>query len=385
MSEQVTQLNKMGFSGAAAVEVADRIAQISAAHVGASDAYDAIIEYLYLNFPHLPLTGNSLHVLVGRGTKPLAGERLKAYRVALHSKLVARMSHPGVPEEFMQRVGQLAVDMFQTAQDAAKSSYEEMRSGIEHEAAERVRRAERDAVIAKDAAQAAQESQAEAFEMARTADQRREAAVIECVQVQERLTQTLNVVAQCESSIAQLQAEIRTMREEGERQQTAFTQQLELERAERARERDMLDGQIRFANQQIDAARQQAVAVKTQLEAATRERASLESMHREFVAQLRGQIDGLTKDLAVARGEAGDAEARAEGLRSDNEALRVRVAELASLPEQVMQLKGELARRDELVQQLVSTQAKDKAKARDKDVEQEKADRSDPQGRSDAA
>lgn len=356
MSEQRSILHRMGFSETAAIEVDDKIREISARFVNAADAYDAIIEHLYLNYPHLSFTGNALHVLVGRGSKPLAGERLTAYRVGLHQKLIARMSHPDVPQEFMQRVGQLAVDMFHAAQVGAEDGFKGRFAALEKEAAERVRKAEREAVIAKDAAQAAQEAQAEAFEATRQANEQREHLSIEHGQLQERLAQTEGRLTQSEATCLQLRGELRALQEQIERQQAGFAQQLESERAERAREREMHDGQVRFANQQIDAARQETRAVKDQIAAMTKERTVAEDYQRQLVSQLKGQLERSNQAAEEARKKSDEAQTRADTVRQELEVCRVQLVQLGHLQEQVGELKAELQRRNDQIDRLVGAQ-----------------------------
>lgn len=270
----------------------EAIAAISSEHTRAADAYDAIIEWLFVNHPSLSPTGSFLHELVGRGTKSLPNERLDAFRVSLHARTVAAFSHPQVPESFMQKIGQAGLDMYQSAMALAKTEIEQQTTLIED-------RATRAVAEAQGKRQEA-ESEAEEAKIARNAAEQRAVAEQDLRErTQNDLSAERSRAQSLENQLATTADNLRLANEQAERSQREFTATLNAERTSRAREQEIQRDQLQFANQQIDAARQQTKAIEASLKASETLRESIRESFATTQAELRSSkavVNALTEE-----------------------------------------------------------------------------------------
>lgn len=234
-------------------------------------------------------SAKTVHGYTGRGSLTDIQRDLREFWHDLRERGRVKLDIPGMPPGLATVFSQAVGQVWEQAGTLAKTEFDAEREIADREVAEALERAN-----------AAEQSLAFAKRQIETTEQRLEQErekVAGAVVRGERLDADLQATrAELESSNLRYANEARARQEAEER----FSQELAAERAARAREADMLDGEIKFAKMQIEEAREEGRR--------TRER--------------------IMRELEAARAEASAYRQRASGAEDARAALNVEIAVL---------------------------------------------------------
>ncbi len=343
MIEKQPTLVRAGIPEDRVDEAIAAITDLSTKTANTKDAYLAIINWLYINFPTLNLTGNLLFDLVRRGTKGTPYQCLEQWKISLHHKTVSRIAHGDAPPEFMQKLSEIGIDLYHETMNYAQASLELERQRIESAAAEKIESAEHKADKAEGAASEAESRRVEAEQRAVAEQDGRERAQQALAAERTTTTSLLDQKRDLEHRLNE--SESRNAQERHDHQRT-----LSEHKTAHEKETTYFNGQIRYLNEQLDQARQQAkqqherallaeqsnTSIQTELRLLNSQLERQEQQHKETLIRRDTESADLNLRLDAAQSESRQlaerlssvsaglqaAELRANELRTDNEQLR---------------------------------------------------------------
>ncbi len=271
-------------------EIAKRIAALC----NRADKTRAVAAYLFLEMGEHPSAAR-VREYTGQGSLTDINRDLQEFWRMLRAKLSARLTSPDLPQPVVDLLGQFASEVWSLSLDQANRALDADREAAQQAIAE----ARQHAMQAEAHAQAAQQRVAAVeAELARRDEQAQQAAA-EAAALTERCA---GLEAALGESRARLDAEAQARAADAD----AAAREVQAERDARARDRDVFDGEIRFAKNQIETARSEGRHWKSEFERLRSEQTVEAATLRATVSRLREELGARTlaeRDLAERVGE----------------------------------------------------------------------------------
>lgn len=257
-------------------EIAKRIAPLTSR----ADKTRAVAAYLFLEMGEHP-SAAKVREHTGQGSLSDINRDLQEFWRVLRAKLATRLTSPDLPQPVVDLLGQFASEVWALSLDQANRALDSDRQ----QAQQSVSEARQQAMQAEAHAHAAQARvTAVEAELAARDEQARQAAA-EQAALAERCEALDAALADARAS---LDAEVRERAADAE----AAKRGMETERDARGRDRDVFDGEIKFAKNQIESARGEARHWKSEFD-------RVRSEHTVELATLRAAVTRLREDLGA--------------------------------------------------------------------------------------
>jgi chromosome segregation ATPase len=271
-------------------EIAKRIAALASR----KDKTRAVAAYIFLEMGEHP-SAAKVREYTGQGSLTDINRDLQEFWRALRAKLATRLTHPDLPQAVVDLLGQFASEVWSLSLDQANRALDADREQAQQAVAE----ARQETMRAQAQAQAAQGRVAVVeAELARRDEQVQQAAA-EAAALTERCAA---LEAALDESRARLDAEVQARAADAD----AAAREVQGERDARARDRDVFDGEIKFAKNQIESARSEGRHWKSEFDRLRAEQAVETATLRAGVSRLREELGAKTlaeRDLAERVGE----------------------------------------------------------------------------------
>jgi fused signal recognition particle receptor len=272
------------------IEIAKRIAPLTSR----PDKTRAVAAYLFLEMGEHPSAAR-VREYTGQGSLTDINRDLQEFWRTLRTKLAARLTSPDLPQAVIDLLGQFSSEVWALSLTEANRALDADREQAQQAVAE----ARQETMRAQAQAQAAQHRVAVVeAELVRRDTQAQQAAA-EAAALTERcagLETALN------ESRVRLDAEVQARAADAD----AAQRESQAERDARARDRDVFDGEIKFAKNQIESARGEARHWKSEFERLRSEQTVEAATLRATVSRLREELGTRTlaeRDLAERVGE----------------------------------------------------------------------------------
>lgn len=271
-------------------EVAKRIGTLS----NRADKTRAVAAYIFLEMGEHPSAAR-VREYTGQGSLTDINRDLQEFWRSLRAKLSTRLTSPDLPQPVVDLLGQFASEVWSLSLDQAHHALDDDREQAQQAVAE----AHQETMRAQAQAQAAQgRVTAVEAELVRRDTQAQQAAA-EAAALTERCA---GLEVALDEARARLDAEVQARAADAD----AAQRESQAERDARARDRDVFDGEIRFAKNQIDVARGEARHWKGEFERLRAEQTVETATLRATVSRLREDLGARTlaeRDLAERVGE----------------------------------------------------------------------------------
>jgi chromosome segregation ATPase len=271
-------------------EIAKRIAALASR----TEKTRAVAAYLFLEMSEHPSAAR-VREYTGQGSLTDINRDLQEFWRALRAKLSTRLTSPDLPQPVLDLLGQFASEVWSLSLVEANSALDADREQAQQAVAE----ARQETMRAQAQAQAAQHRVAVVeAELARRDEQARQAAAANAG-LEERCA---GLEAGLADARERLDAEVQARAADAD----AAAREVQGERDARARDRDVFDGEIRFAKNQIEVARTEGRHWKGEFERLRSEQTVETATLRATVSRLREELGTRTlaeRDLAERVGE----------------------------------------------------------------------------------
>ncbi len=271
-------------------EIAKRIAPLS----NRTDKTRAVAAYLFLEMGEHP-SAAKVREYTGQGSLSDINRDLQEFWRVLRAKLAARLTSPDLPQPVVDLLGQFASEVWSLSLDQAHHALDDDREQAQQAVAE----ARQETMRAQAQAQAAQHRVAVVeAELVRRDELAHQAAAVNAA-MEERCG---GLEAGLAEARERLDAEVQARAADAD----AAQRESQAERDARARDRDVFDGEIKFAKNQIESARGEARHWKAEFERLRSEQTVETATLRATVSRLREDLGARTlaeRDLAERVGE----------------------------------------------------------------------------------
>jgi hypothetical protein len=271
-------------------EIAKRIAPLS----NRTDKTRAVAAYLFLEMGEHP-SAAKVREYTGQGSLSDINRDLQEFWRTLRTKLSTRLTSPDLPQPVVDLLGQFASEVWSLSLDQANHALDADRE----QAQEAVAEARQQAMQAQAHAQAAQQRVAVVeAELARRDTQAQRAAAEAAAQTE----RCAGLEVALDETRARLDVEVQGRAADAD----AAQRETQAERDARARDRDVFDGEIKFAKNQIESARGEARHWKAEFDRIRADHTVEQATMQSLVNRLREELGARTlaeRDLAERVGE----------------------------------------------------------------------------------
>lgn len=280
-------------------EIAKRISTLSSR----ADKTRAVASYVFLEMGEHPSAAR-VREYTGQGSLSDINRDLQEFWRVLRAKLATRLTSPDLPQPVVDLLGQFSSEVWSLSLDQANRALDADREAAQQsvsEARQQAMQAEAHAHAAQARVTAVEAELVARDEQARQAAAEQAALAERCEALEAALADTR----------ARLDAEVQARAADAE----AAKREMATERAARTRDRDVFDGEIRFAKNQIEVSRNDARHWKSEFD-------RIRSEHTLSSATMQATINRLREELGVKTVAERDLAERVGELQGQLRALR---------------------------------------------------------------